>query len=193
MFSGIIQKVAEIKNSRIANGSLFLTIEKPEGWNIKLGDSIATNGTCLTVKEMEDNTYTVELMNETLQKTTFGKKVGSKVNLEPSLTLQSAIDGHLVQGHVDTVGTITKIEPVGEAKVLTIRFPSEFHKLIADKGSITVDGVSLTVVECGADWFTISLVAYTLEHTIFGKSQVGDMVNLEFDMIAKYLQKLIQK
>lgn len=191
MFSGIIKATAKVKRADKKSGSLFLRIEKPKGWQIKVGDSIATDGACLTVSKVNRTEYRTELMPETLSKTSFGKQIPSKVNLELSLRLSDVINGHLVLGHVDSIGRIEKIKRLGSAKIYTINFPSEFAKLVAKKGSIAIDGVSLTVVDVGKNWFSVSLVDYTIRHTTLGSKRTGDLVNLEFDVIAKYLDRLI--
>jgi riboflavin synthase len=193
MFSGIIQAITSVEKSAVKNGSLFLTFQKPKGWKIKLGDSIATNGVCLTVQSLTKNSYTTELMPETLERTTFGKNVPQEVSLEPSLTLATLMDGHLVQGHVDTMGTIIAITPKGRSRIYKIRFPKKYTHLVAEKGAITVDGVSLTVVDAQKDFFTVSLVDYTIEHTTLGNKKTGEMVNLEFDVFAKYIARMLKK
>ena len=190
MFSGIISAIAKIEKTSTKNGCLFLTIKKPKGWKIKPGDSIATNGTCLTVKTVNKNNYTTELMPETLDKTYFSTIYPTEVNLERSLKLSDFMDGHLVTGHIDTVGKITEIIKKGDSKIYKINFAKKFTKLLADKGSVAVDGISLTVVQTKQNWFTISLVDYTLTHTTLGQKKVGDLVHLEFDILAKYINKL---
>lgn len=191
MFSGIIKAVAQVRKAKKKNGSLFLIIEKPKGWIIKPGESIATNGVCLTVKKVNKDDYLTELMPQTLKKTSFGKQIPQKVNLEQSLRLVDKLGGHLVLGHVDAVGKMQNIIWKDTSKIYRFSFPKKFAKLIAEKGSIAVDGISLTVVDVGKDWFTVSLVDYTTRHTTLGKKKIGDLVNLEFDIIAKYLEKLI--
>jgi riboflavin synthase len=193
MFSGIISAISKVQKKEFKNDSLFLTIKKPKSWKIKLGDSIATNGACLTVKKLLKDSYVTELMPETLDKTYFGKIDFEYVNLEKSLRLQDTLDGHLVTGHVDTIANIQEITMRGQSAIFKISFPKKFAKYVAEKGSITVDGISLTLVDVGADWFTISLVEYSLKHTNMGKKQVGELVHLEFDILAKYLEKLIRK
>ncbi len=191
MFSGIISAVSNIKKREYKNSSLLLTIEKPEGWSIKLGDSIATNGTCLTVKTIDEdaNTYTTELMPETLNKTYFDDETLTSVNLEQSLSLNTLMDGHMVMGHVDTVGSIKNIEDAGDSKIYTIQYPEKFEKYLVEKGSIAVDGISLTVVDVAENYFTVSLVDYTLQHTTIGQKNINDKVHLEFDILAKYIEK----
>lgn len=193
MFSGIIHKTTTITHREKRDGSLFLTFQKPEGWTIDLGDSIATNGTCLTVASMTDDMYTTELMPETLAKTTFGGNFPMQVNLEKSLTLADAVDGHLVTGHIDTLGTVEKIREEGNTHVLKISFLEKFSHLIAEKGSVTVNGVSLTVIEVGDNFFTVSLVDYTWQNTTLHEMKEGSLVNLEFDILAKYVARMIEK
>lgn len=187
MFSGIISAIATIERSQMKNGSLFLTIQKPRGWRVKPGDSIATDGVCLTVKSVKGNSYTTELMDETLKKTVFGKKIPKTVNVEKPLRVSSLLDGHIVQGHIDTTGKITRIKKIGSSKLITFSYPKEFSRLVAPKGSIAIDGISLTVVDAKTGACTISFVDYTLKHTTIGKKNVNDPVNIEFDIIAKYL------
>lgn len=192
MFSGIIGAISKIEKKESRNDCLFLTIQKPKRWKIKKGDSICTDGACLTVKSAGKNNYQTELMPETLRKTYFAKNFYQQVNLERSLKFNSVLDGHLVTGHVDTVGEIKKITVQGAAKIYRISFPKKFAKYTAEKGSIAVDGISLTVVDVGSNWFTVSLVDYTLCHTTIGSKKVGDSVHLEFDILAKYLERLIK-
>lgn len=191
MFTGIVEAKASVRSSN-KKGSLFLTIEKPKNWKIKAGDSISMDGVCLTVKKIGSFDFTSELMPETLSKTYFGRQVPKKVNLERSLRVGSRLGGHFILGHVDTVGKIEEVKFSGLSKIDKISFPKQFAKFVAQKGSISVDGVSLTVVDVGANWFTVSLVDYTVKHTTLGEKKKGGLVNLEFDMLAKYLIRLIK-
>ena len=193
MFTGIIKAKALVKKVESKDGNLFLTIATPKDWVIKSGDSIATDGVCLTVKKVNKNSYITELMPETLKKTYFSKIVPKELNLEQSLRLSDRMDGHFVFGHVDAFGKIEKVKPAGRAKIYKISFPRKFRKLVTEKGSIAVDGISLTIVSVSKQCFSVSLVDYTLSHTTLGSKQPGDMVNLEFDMLAKYLKTLILK
>ena len=192
MFSGIVQTISKIQKKHTENGCLFLTIEKPTGWNIKPGNSICSDGVCLTVKKVGKTNYTTELMPETLDKTYFDKVDYKNINLEPSLKLNDLLDGHLVTGHVDAIGKIIKITSRGNSKIYKIEFPKKFSKYVAEKASIAVDGISLTVVDVGDEWFTVSLVDYTLDHTTIGIKKINDLVHLEFDILAKYLEKLLK-
>ncbi|MCK5591989.1 MAG: riboflavin synthase, partial [Candidatus Pacebacteria bacterium] len=175
MFTGIIKKLSSVENVSSDNGSLFVTIRIPKNWKVWKGESIAINGVCSTVKSLTKKDFIVEYMPETIKKTTVENfKKGGPVNLEKSLRMNDLLDGHLVQGHIDTTGRILEIKKVRGSKVIKIKIPVSFMKFVADKGSITVDGTSLTVVKAGKDWFTISLVSYTLENTNLGTVEVGD-------------------
>lgn len=193
MFTGIIKKVACIQKAFQEKGSFFVEIKTPEDWKISLGESISINGVCSTVKKTSKNTFTVEYMPETIKKTTVGKyKKGIGVNLERSLRAGDFMDGHIVQGHVDCTGEVIEIRKDKESKIMKIRVPKEFMKFLAPKGSVSVDGISLTIVDSKKDWFTISLVSYTLENTNLGKIKKGERVNIEVDAIAKYLDRLLK-
>ena len=142
---------------------------------------------------MNKKVFVVEYMPETIKKTTVGKlKKGDNMNLEKSLKLNDVVHGHIVQGHIDTQGEIIDIKKVKKSKIIKIKMPKKFMRFITEKGSIAVDGVSLTVVDTGKNRFSVSLVSYTLENTILGKTKEGDCVNIETDMIAKYLDTLLQ-
>ena len=193
MFTGIITAVAEIEKAELKHGSLFLNLTQPRGWKIKSGQSIATDGVCLTVKKVSTNSYQTELMAETLAKSTFGQVLPAKVNLEQSLRLKDLLGGHLLLGHVDAVGVIEKIKSQGQAKLYQISFPKKFRPFVVEKGAIAVDGISLTIVGVGKNWFTVSAVDYTLQHTTMSGKRKGEFVNLEFDIIAKYLSKIISQ
>lgn len=199
MFTGIIREVEKVKSVRQKGGSLFAEVSLPKDWHLVEGQSISINGICSTVRAIGKTSFEVEYMPETISKTTVSKwTAGLSVNLEQSLRLNDFVDGHLVQGHVDTTGEILKIEKKGDSKVFHIKIPKEFNKFIVSKGSVALDGVSLTVASvskntfthtpkdlvCG---FTVSLVSYTLEHTNFNEKKVGESVNIETDIIAKYI------
>lgn len=187
MFTGIIKEVSPIEKNWKKAGSLFLAIKKPKNWRVKPGDSISTDGVCLTVKETGKDFFVAELMPETLKRSTFGKKVPSKVNLERPLTLQDFVGGHLILGHVDALGKIVKINNDFSAKKYFFSFPKKYSRFVVEKGSICVDGLSLTVVGCSPGRFSCSLVDYTLDNTTLGQKKVLDCVNIEFDILAKYL------
>lgn len=194
MFTGIIKKVSTIENVYFKNGSIFALIKKDKNLKLELGQSIAINGVCSTVQRFDKNGFLVEWMPETLKKTTVSSfKKGTAVNLETSLNLNTLLDGHIVQGHVDTVGKVTRIKSVKDSKIITIKIPAQFMKLVVEKGSVAIDGISLTVVDTGRDWFTVSLVTYTIANTNFQNTKKGDLVNIETDVLAKYIVKLLKK
>jgi riboflavin synthase len=156
------------------------------------GASIAVNGVCLTVVEHDGDTFSADVMQETLVRTSLGDlQPGSAVNLERPVTLADRLGGHLVQGHVDGTGVVLERTPGEHWEVVRISLPESLARYLVEKGSVTVDGVSLTVVAVGADWFTVSLVPTTLAVTTLGRTPVGGMVNLEVDVIAKYVEKLV--
>lgn len=193
MFTGIIQKVSKVDKVSLDRDSLFISMQIPKSWKIWRGESIAINGVCSTVKDLNKKSFIVEYMPETIKKTTVGNfKKGSIVNLEKSMTLNDLLDGHIVQGHVDTRGKVTNIKKVKESEIFKIKIPKEFMKFVAEKGSVAVDGISLTVVDVGKDWFSVSLVSYTLENTNLGKIKAGGEVNVETDVLAKYLNRLLK-
>ncbi|MDI6778025.1 MAG: riboflavin synthase [Patescibacteria group bacterium] len=194
MFTGIIKKTSTVKNIKWRKGSLFVEVKIPRGWKIKPGESIAVNGVCSTVKKVSKKTFAVEYMPETVEKTTVSDfQKGTEANLERSLRVGDLMNGHIVQGHVDCVGKIIEIQKVKQSVVMKIQMPREFMKFVAPKGSVSVDGISLTIVESKKYLFTVSLVSYTLENTNLGKIRIGEKVNIETDAIAKYLDKLISR
>ncbi len=193
MFTGIIKANGKVRNISVEGKSIYVWVEKPKGWKIRAGDSISVDGICSTVKRLNDGSFEVEYMPETLKKTTAGLfKKGTFVNLEPSLRANDRLDGHLVQGHVDTTGDIKEIKKLGNSVILKIGFAKQYKKFIAKKGSIAVNGVSLTVVAAGRDWFTVSLMSYTLRHTNLQNLKKGDKVNIEVDILARYMDTLLK-
>lgn len=187
MFTGIVADVADVLDSKASDKGLILSISRPHEWtDLELGESVATNGACLTVAGLREESYEVELMPETLSKTSFGRSVPDTVNLERSLRAGDRLSGHFVQGHIDDIGKVAKIDRSDGYKVY-ISMKKEFVKFVIPKGSIAVDGVSLTVAGVNDCEFSIALIPYTLNHTTIGKLQAGDHVNLEFDMIGKYI------
>lgn len=194
MFTGIVEELGTVRSLRLLPDSGQLTLEGKKvliGTNI--GDSIAINGVCLTVVKLDQHEFTVDVMAETLAKTNLGElKNGSRVNLERALQLQTRLGGHLVSGHVDGVGSIRKITPWGIAKVFEISAPSKLISGILPKGSIAIDGISLTVIEVEDDYFTVSLIPHTFEETTLGLKNAGSSVNLETDMIGKYVARFMR-
>lgn len=194
MFTGIIESVGKVVALQPKNGDLRLRIHtgKINLSDVKLGDSIATNGVCLTVVELTGDGYWADVSRETLDNTTLPFwKIGQAVNLEKALTPQTRLGGHIVSGHVDGVGEVVARYPDARSERFRIRAPKELAKYIAHKGSITVDGTSLTVNKIDGVEFELNIVPHTLQETIMGSYQVGSSVNLEVDVLARYLERLL--
>lgn len=193
MFTGIVEELGTVaavedQGDAIRLGISAATVLEGTG----LGDSIAVNGCCLTVTSIDGDTWTADVMQETLDKTSLhGVRPGDRVNLERAVTADKRLGGHIVQGHVDGVGEVVGRMPSEHWEVVEIAMPVALSRYLVDKGSITVDGVSLTVVEAGDDRFTVSLIPETLARTTLGTRQPGDRVNLEVDVIAKYVERLL--
>lgn len=192
MFSGIIADVGLIKSAQDREGGLRLTVAtKALGMDdVKLGDSIAVNGVCLTVVKMEGNDFTVDVSRETLNCTAGLDRQGAHVNLEKALRLSDRLGGHLVSGHVDGVGEVVSFNDIGESWRLVVRAPQDLAKYIAFKGSITVNGVSLTVNRVVGNEFEINLIPHTLQMTTLHELKTGAKVNLEIDLIARYVERM---
>ena len=192
MFTGIVEELGTVESITDQGDAVRLTVRGPlVTTDAKLGDSVAVNGCCLTVAERDGETFTADVMRETLAKTSLGAfEVGSRVNLERAVTPATRLGGHIVQGHVDGTGTLRSRTPSEHWEVVEISLPAELGRYLVPKGSITVDGISLTVVEAAAAHFTVSLIPETLARTTLGLKEPGDPVNLEVDVIAKYVEKL---
>jgi len=193
MFTGIIQEVGTVKSAKSLNGGgMEFEISCSFSSTCHEDESISINGACHTVTDFDESSFTVQSVEETLRKTSMGDlKEGSLVNLERSLTLQKGIEGHLVQGHVDTVGTITTIEKEETGWLITIEYPEENKNMIVGRGSITMEGISLTVAREEGNEFTVAIIPYTWEHTNLKGKKEGDLLNLEFDVIGKYVVKYL--
>ena len=196
MFTGIVEELGTVEALDLLEGDAArLTIRGPKVTeDAGHGDSIAVNGCCLTVVETGDGTFTADVMRETLQRTSLGQAAkGSRVNLERAVSAHARLGGHIVQGHVDGVGTIASRTPSEHWEDVRIAAPANILKYVAEKGSIAIDGVSLTVtdVDDATGTFGVSLIPTTLELTVLGSNQVGDTVNLEVDVIAKYVERLL--
>lgn len=193
MFTGIIQEtgtVSEIKTYEGGGQEMKIACSFSE--TCHEDESISINGACHTVTAFDEKTFTVQSVEETLRKTSIGQlKEGDSVNLERSLTLQKGIEGHLVQGHVDTVGTVKDIQKEQTGWLLTIEYPEEFTNMVVGRGSITMEGISLTVAREIDNTFVVAIIPYTWQHTNLKTKSVGDPVNLEFDVIGKYVVKYL--
>jgi len=196
MFTGIIQAVGEVKSMSALGGDYRLVIDTHtlDMSDVHLGDSIAVNGVCLTVIQLESQGFSADVSNETITHTSMSQlTTGSKVNLEKALSLSDRLGGHLVSGHVDGLGEITHIQNDGRSVVYTIKSLDNLSRYIAKKGSITVDGISLTVNDIADDSFNLNIVPHTIDQTIIKGYKVGSKVNLEVDVIARYIEQLLLK
>ena len=196
MFTGIIQCTGRIARREARGGDLRLVIAAPalDFSDVAIGDSISVSGVCLTAVELGEQTFAVDVSNETLALTTLGAlRDGDAVNLEKALRLSDRLGGHLVSGHVDGAGRILSIEPDARSQRWLIEAPAELARYIAAKGSICVDGVSLTVNTAEKKRFSVNLIPHTVEATTFAGRRPGDRVNLEADMMARYLERLVQE
>lgn len=192
MFTGIIETLGEVTNLTSEGSNLHITITSDITSELKIDQSVAHNGVCLTVVAIKDQDYTVTAIAETLDKTSLDTlKTGEKVNLERAMILGSRLDGHIVQGHVDQTGTCTSITKKDGSWVFSFEYDFSLNNPTIEKGSITIDGTSLTVVNSGKNTFSVAIIPYTYENTRFGTYKVGTKVNLEFDVIGKYVSKLM--
>jgi riboflavin synthase len=196
MFSGIIEEFAIVEAIRHDKENIHFTLSCSFAHELGIDQSVSHNGVCLTVVEQKGNRYTVTAMQETLKRSNLGLlKIGDKVNVERSMLMNGRLDGHIVQGHVDMTAQCTAVEDAGGSKYFTFKY--DFDREMArrgyftvDKGSVTVNGVSLTVCEPTDDTFKVAIIPYTLEHTNFCDIEVGTVVNLEFDILGKYIARL---
>ncbi len=192
MFTGIIEQLGHITAIQKEGENIHFTVKSPFTNELKVDQSVAHNGTCLTVVSINNDEYTVTAILETLEKTNLGEwKVGTKVNLERCMQMNGRLDGHIVQGHVDTTATCKNIEDQNGSWKFTFNYLTE--QVTVEKGSITVNGVSLTVVDSKDRQFSVCIIPYTYEHTNFHQLKVGDKINLEFDIIGKYVARLMGK
>ncbi|MEX2600845.1 MAG: riboflavin synthase [Balneolaceae bacterium] len=194
MFTGIISEVGEVKKIQPVRGGQEVHIKASFAGQTRVDESISVNGVCLTVVDKSNSDFLVQCVEETLRKSTLGSlNAGDPVNLERALTLEKAIDGHIVQGHVDTTGVIESMKMDGSDRLLTISCPERFDSYIVGRGSITVDGISLTVADESDSRFTVAIIPYTWENTNLESRKAGDAVNLEFDVFGKYIVKYLEK
>ena len=193
MFTGIIESLGEVQQLERERGNLHISINSSITQELKIDQSIAHNGVCLTVVSLDGNSYTVTAIDETLQKSNLGElKVGDKVNLERAMVLGSRLDGHIVQGHVDQTGKCIAVLEKDGSWFFTFEYDAAQNNITIEKGSITIDGVSLTVVDSGKNTFSVAIIPYTYENTRFNAYKAGSTVNLEFDVIGKYVARIMQ-
>ena len=195
MFTGLIEDVGVIGALRLKNGAAVLTVKtKIAVGSMPLGASIAVNGACLTVVRKNRGAFSVDVSPETLRRTNLDRLVvGSLVNLEQPMRLQERLGGHLVTGHVDGMGTVTAIKKQGDFTLFRFRVPATLGAFLVSKGSVAVDGISLTVNECGKNQFSVAIIPFTLTHSNLRARRVGDKVNIETDLIGKYVQSFMQQ
>lgn len=194
MFTGIIQAVGRIARLEPRGGDVRLVVDTAplDMTDVALGDSIAVSGVCLTVVDFDAKSFAADVSNETLAHTTLGKhKAGDPVNLEKALRLADRLGGHLVSGHVDGTGKVVSVVPDGRSQRWTFEVGAELARYIAHKGSVCIDGTSLTVNEVGGNRFGVNLIPHTVEHTAFSARRPGDTVNIEVDVVARYVERLL--
>lgn len=193
MFTGIIETLGEVKKLEKEGGNLHITLSSNITQELKIDQSVAHNGVCLTVVKIAADQYTVTAIEETLEKTNLNDLLeGNLVNLERAMVLGSRLDGHIVQGHVDQTGECINIEEKDGSWFFTFSYDPKQNNVTIEKGSITIDGTSLTVVDSQKSSFSVAIIPYTYEHTRFGSYKIGTRVNLEFDVIGKYVSRLLE-
>jgi riboflavin synthase len=194
MFTGLVADLGTVAEVHSTSEGVRLAIESPLARDLTEGDSVAVNGVCLTATAIADGEFRAAVMHETLRRSSLADAAaGSDVNLELSLRASDRLGGHIVQGHVDGLGAVRDVREDGFARVVEITAPAELLRYVVEKGSIAVNGVSLTVVEVGDEWFSVSLIPETLERTTLGNAAPGAPVNLEVDVVAKYVEKLVAR
>ena len=193
MFTGIIEELGEVTELVQDKDNLHITVKSKVSKELKIDQSLAHNGVCLTVVKLGDNTHTITAIKETIDKSNIGNlRIGSKVNLERAMVLGARLDGHIVQGHVDQTAVCTEVNELEGSWVYTFSYDNSYNNLTIEKGSITVNGVSLTVVNSRPGSFSVAIIPYTYEHTNFHQIKVNDKINLEFDVIGKYVARLLK-
>jgi len=192
MFTGIIETLGTVKNLKKEGGNLRLTIESNISHELKIDQSVSHNGICLTVVEIKENQHEVVAIEETLNKTNLGSiQIGNKVNLERCMLVGSRFDGHIVQGHVDEKAICTQVETLDGSWTYTFSYSPNSKNMTVEKGSICINGTSLTVINSEDHTFSVAIIPYTYEHTNFHQIKAGDSVNLEFDILGKYIAKIL--
>ncbi|MCF6278974.1 MAG: riboflavin synthase [Flavobacteriaceae bacterium] len=193
MFTGIIEILGIVQKIERENDNLHISIKSDITSELKIDQSVAHNGICLTVVALENDIYTVTAIQETLDKTNlYALKIGDAMNLERAMKLGNRLDGHIVQGHVDQTATCIEKKSQNGSHIFTFKYDSNKNNITIEKGSITINGVSLTVVNSEKDSFSVAIIPYTIENTTFKGMQINDIVNLEFDVIGKYVARLMQ-
>ncbi len=192
MFTGIVESIGRVENIVKEGENLHFIIASPLAMELKIDQSVAHNGICLTVVALTESTYKVTAIKETILKTSIGNwKLGDRINLERAMILGTRLDGHLVQGHVDQTARCISMEDSEGSVYFEFEYDEKQSNITIEKGSITIDGTSLTVVDSGRNTFKVAIIPYTMEHTLFGTYKIGTVVNLEFDVIGKYVAKMM--
>ncbi len=194
MFTGIVETTAEVVEIIPEGTNLTFRLQTPLASELKIDQSVSHNGVCLTVTNLQADTYTVTAVDETLRKTNLGQwKIGTKVNIERCMPAHGRFDGHIVQGHVDQTGVCTHVQDMDGSWLFDFEYDPTAGNITVEKGSICINGVSLTVFNSHDNGFRVTIIPYTYEHTNFHQLQAGDIVNLEFDILGKYMQKILKK
>ena len=193
MFTGIIEELGEVTELVQDKDNLHITVKSKLSKDLKIDQSLAHNGVCLTVVKLGEGTHTITAIKETIDKSNIGNlRIGSKVNLERAMVLGARLDGHIVQGHVDQIAVCTEVKETEGSWLYTFSYDNTYSNITIEKGSITVNGVSLTVVNSKPGSFSVAIIPYTYEHTNFHQIKVNDTINLEFDVIGKYVARLLE-
>ena len=193
MFTGIIETLGKVQDIRNENTNVHISVQSALTHELKIDQSVAHNGVCLTVIGIEKDVYTVTAIAETINKTNLSTwKIGDSLNLERAMLLGSRLDGHIVQGHVDQTGICKEVREANGSWFFTFEYDADLNNITIEKGSITVNGVSLTVVDSKKNGFSVAIIPYTYEHTNFKNFEVGTKINLEFDVIGKYVARLFE-
>jgi riboflavin synthase len=194
MFTGIIESFGTVKSVRQEGSNMHFTIQSPISNQLKIDQSVSHDGVCLTVVKVDSDSHTVTAIDETLQKSNLGKlKQGNTINLERCMVANGRFDGHIVQGHVDQTGTVKSVHEANGSWLIDFEYDPSFGNVTVEKGSICVNGVSLTCFNSKANGFTVAIIPYTYDHTNFKSLKAGDAVNLEFDIVGKYVKRLLGK
>ncbi len=194
MFTGIVKEIGVVKNLKYKGESIYFDIFAPKIFSeLNMGSSVLVSGACLTVVDLKEGVFTAQAMKETLERTNLSRlRINSKVNLEPSLKANGLIEGHIVLGHIDTVVKVKDLRKFEDYAVMKLELPVEFRTMVAEKGSVALDGVSLTVVNVDSFSFYVALIKYTLENTTLGTMKIGDILNFEVDIIARYISVFLK-
>ena len=194
MFTGLVEETGKLENKIKTGDGFQLVISASKVLDdLEIGSSMSVNGCCLTAIKKKGNTFSVDVMEETLKKTNLGKlSVGEKINLERPLKADARLGGHFVLGHIDTTGIVSEIKELSSSHFIKITFPEEFKKYLIYVGSISIDGVSMTIAELGDNWFGVGVIPHTWDVTVFSSYKVGNSVNLEFDVLGKYVERIME-